>query len=527
PKRKAKFIDKKSAVTWHLFDRAQNDVMCGDAAMPQVAMVEVERGRRLKERRKYGIFYEDDYDYMQHLKPRSGAPIVEQESDSDGEDEGDDDSCWPDDGGESSVTAASARARLVQAQAAQSFVLPIELLPNEPPRLAEVLEDGDGDADGEEFFDPEIAEAIAAAEAGEADDNDWDGEVGGEIVEEGEIEDDFVALASAPDADGRARRPLVGPGAAAASKRDIFNRFFDEEGDEDDEDADEEDAGEADRPAPAASVATSRRGRPLTYHEEVIEDQFDRLLREFQRDSADPMAADNLDDDEDPGAVDDDCGSVMTKSLYQVLERHDKELASASITKETLDDGRLPASDTLRILAATAEVGDGDADDIDDDEDASSLDTDEELSLWGPTVAAAAAPKLLPSAGALIGCSGDSTCKSRRNMPALLDAVERRPHGQEDDNVDDDEEDDEGEAASDAETADGDANSERQSAASALAIKLAGVSDKRERKRLVKEHQRARRQQKKQTKLCYGRAKTELNSASRNDPFQQGRVLKL
>ncbi|XP_041839177.1 protein LTV1 homolog [Melanotaenia boesemani] len=75
PHRKKKsFIDKKNAVTFHLVHRSQKDPLAADETAPQhvllpAAKLEVEKRR--KEQRKFGVFFDDDYDYLQHLKEAS------------------------------------------------------------------------------------------------------------------------------------------------------------------------------------------------------------------------------------------------------------------------------------------------------------------------------------------------------------------------------------------------------------------------------------------------------------------------
>lgn len=118
PHRKKKaFIEKKKAVTFHLVHRSQRDPLAADEKAPQhvllpankvllalphrnmdvfinnchlclrftlretfrghflsgvccVPQVEVEK--RHEEQRSFGVFFDDDYDYLQHLKEASG-----------------------------------------------------------------------------------------------------------------------------------------------------------------------------------------------------------------------------------------------------------------------------------------------------------------------------------------------------------------------------------------------------------------------------------------------------------------------
>ncbi|KAK4884856.1 hypothetical protein RN001_001127 [Aquatica leii] len=74
PKNKRKFIDRKNAVTFHLVHRSQQDPLVADESAPQHVLVPLqekpnkEKRSRLKEQEKYGILYDDDYNYLQHLR---------------------------------------------------------------------------------------------------------------------------------------------------------------------------------------------------------------------------------------------------------------------------------------------------------------------------------------------------------------------------------------------------------------------------------------------------------------------------
>lgn len=82
PKGKTKkFIDKKNSVTFHLVHRSQKDPLVADETAPQRVLVPVadtqaaktekkslDSETRKKEQHKYGIYFDDDYNYLQHLK---------------------------------------------------------------------------------------------------------------------------------------------------------------------------------------------------------------------------------------------------------------------------------------------------------------------------------------------------------------------------------------------------------------------------------------------------------------------------
>lgn len=83
PKGKSKkFIDKNNSVTFHLVHRSQKDPLIADETAPQRVLVPagetqatklekklpLEKKKRIEEQQKYGIYFDDDYDYLQHLK---------------------------------------------------------------------------------------------------------------------------------------------------------------------------------------------------------------------------------------------------------------------------------------------------------------------------------------------------------------------------------------------------------------------------------------------------------------------------
>ncbi|XP_053316853.1 protein LTV1 homolog [Spea bombifrons] len=80
PHRKKKpFIEKKKAVTFHLVHRSQRDPLAADETAPQRVLLpaeKVETEKRKEEQRKFGVFFDDDYNYLQHLKDVGPAELV-------------------------------------------------------------------------------------------------------------------------------------------------------------------------------------------------------------------------------------------------------------------------------------------------------------------------------------------------------------------------------------------------------------------------------------------------------------------
>ncbi|RWS22608.1 protein LTV1-like protein [Leptotrombidium deliense] len=65
-------IDKKNSVTFKLVNRSQRDPLIADETAPQHVLVECtpkkDDASRKEEQRKFGIYFDDEYDYLQHLK---------------------------------------------------------------------------------------------------------------------------------------------------------------------------------------------------------------------------------------------------------------------------------------------------------------------------------------------------------------------------------------------------------------------------------------------------------------------------
>ncbi|XP_072265107.1 protein LTV1 homolog [Pyxicephalus adspersus] len=80
PHRKKKpFIEKKKAVTFHLVHRSQRDPLAADETAPQRVLLPADKAdveKRREEQRKFGVFFDDDYNYLQHLKELGPAELV-------------------------------------------------------------------------------------------------------------------------------------------------------------------------------------------------------------------------------------------------------------------------------------------------------------------------------------------------------------------------------------------------------------------------------------------------------------------
>uniref|UniRef100_S4RQR4 Protein LTV1 homolog n=1 Tax=Petromyzon marinus TaxID=7757 RepID=S4RQR4_PETMA len=76
PHRKTKpFIDKHSAVKFHLVHRSQHDPLLTDETAPQRVLLPAVKNsdleKRKEQQRDFGVFFDDDYNYLQHLQEAS------------------------------------------------------------------------------------------------------------------------------------------------------------------------------------------------------------------------------------------------------------------------------------------------------------------------------------------------------------------------------------------------------------------------------------------------------------------------
>uniref|UniRef100_A0A915DB29 Protein LTV1 homolog n=1 Tax=Ditylenchus dipsaci TaxID=166011 RepID=A0A915DB29_9BILA len=61
------FIKKNSGTTFRLVHRSQKDPLIADDSVGERVLMPI-ASKNIEERNKYGIYYKDDYDYLQHLK---------------------------------------------------------------------------------------------------------------------------------------------------------------------------------------------------------------------------------------------------------------------------------------------------------------------------------------------------------------------------------------------------------------------------------------------------------------------------
>jgi len=71
--KKNAFIDKKNAVSFQLIHRSQQDPLAADADANQMVLQPLQSAtqKSKEEEREHGVFYDDQYNYLQHLKDRN------------------------------------------------------------------------------------------------------------------------------------------------------------------------------------------------------------------------------------------------------------------------------------------------------------------------------------------------------------------------------------------------------------------------------------------------------------------------
>ncbi|XP_063054401.1 protein LTV1 homolog [Engraulis encrasicolus] len=232
PHRKKKsFIDKKNAVSFHLVHRSQRDPLAADEKAPQHVLLpanKVEVEKRREEQRNFGVFFDDDYNYLQHLRetqqptelvassfPRKAALPLSRRTEEGGSDEEEEEEGEEMEMEVQVIPAAS--INLPSSVFASEFEEKVGLLnkaaPISGPRLdmdpdivAALDEDFDYD-DPENMLDDDfVVQANSAKATGDGDDDDdeWedtDEDESGEEEEEGDC--DSMGGFSNEDEEGR------------------------------------------------------------------------------------------------------------------------------------------------------------------------------------------------------------------------------------------------------------------------------------------------------------------------------------
>lgn len=325
PHRKKKpFIEKKKAVSFHLVHRSQRDPLAADETAPQRVLLPTQKvndEERRAEQRKYGVFFDDDYDYLQHLREPSGPSELIPTSNFSASNERDEK--------EETLIITSTGIKLPSSVFASEFEEDIGLLNKAAPVSGPRLD-----------FDPDIVAAL---------DDDFDFENPDNL-----LEDDFILQASRPTEEEK------GMDIQKAETEEGEWEDMDDESEGDSDDANYDSAGSLsdDMSAPGRPLgvienhlfweeetksrfteysmtsSVMRRNEQLTLHDE----RFEKFYEQY--------------DDDEIGALDNAEleGSIQVDSnrLEEVLNDYYKEKTENCVklnTLESFEDQEIPANE--------------------------------------------------------------------------------------------------------------------------------------------------------------------------------------
>nr|CAG4646376.1 EOG090X08PQ [Macrothrix elegans] len=216
PKTK-KFIDKKNAVTFKLVHRSQKDPLAADERAPQRVLVPIDSRpsketstseptlkdpvKRKEEQAKFGVFFDDDYDYLQHLRDVDQTVSWELVEDSNNA------RVW-----KAPVTKGLSNEPKLK--------LPSSVFPSQVEEKVGLLNRAAPHSGPRPDLDPDVIAAL---------DDDFDYE-----DPENELEDDFMALANATPPDGEEE--------SEGDSEDYEDLEDEEEGDEEGEEEEDDDS---------------------------------------------------------------------------------------------------------------------------------------------------------------------------------------------------------------------------------------------------------------------------------------------
>lgn len=203
PKYKKRIFSKNNSVTFKLVHRGQKDPLINDDTAPQMVLQPLEKNdkrSRINEQMKYGVYFEDDYDYLQHLK-----------------------SCdeLPDD---AEMIVMSTRDQHEKKKDRSKIMLPSSLFPSTEENEEGMLAGAVLPLGPQPDWDPDIVAALC-------DDVDFDDP-------ENQLEDDFVMKANAPiegkddnREDGSDEDTITGDDESDVSSEGLMNENEDDFGD--------------------------------------------------------------------------------------------------------------------------------------------------------------------------------------------------------------------------------------------------------------------------------------------------------
>jgi protein LTV1 len=278
PKHKDRPFNKKNSVTFKLVHRSQQDPLIADDSAPQFVL-QPSGGRQRADQSKYGIYYDDDYDYMQHLK--SVNELDDEDAD-----------LMP-------MPQKNNKNR------DKKLMLPSSLFDSAVQNSAGMLSGSALPVGPQPDWDPDIVAAM---------DEDFDFE-----DPDNQLEDDFIqqALGAESDSENERRQSAAGANEYQGESDDEDERESDIFG-RSDEDDDEEDENEEKQSCFTSYSMTSsvmRRNAGLS----LLDQKFETL---FEKEYADETEIGPLDVDEIDGQADPNHSQLMKNLIKQRNSEH-------------------------------------------------------------------------------------------------------------------------------------------------------------------------------------------------------------
>ena len=256
-KNKKPFIDKKKSVKFHLVHRDQRDPLQADSDAPERVLLKVEekKNKDPKEiQKEYGIYFDDEYDYLQHLKPRGDGVLLMADE-----------------------TGLPPKPNMFKEVGGIS--LPSEVLPSEYEEDEGMLEKGVLPRGPQPDWDPDIVEALD--DGLDLDDPD------------NILEDNFILMANAEGGEGECSY-----GYAGRNYMDSDGSISDRDFDSDDCDFDNESFGDfANEETKSRFTNYSMTSSVIrrTQGLQLLDDQFEKVMEEYDEDQIGGLEEDDMD----------------------------------------------------------------------------------------------------------------------------------------------------------------------------------------------------------------------------------------
>eukprot|EP00112_Aurelia_sp_Birch-Aquarium-sp1_P010362 Seg2216.3 transcript_id=Seg2216.3/GoldUCD/mRNA.D3Y31 product="Protein LTV1-like" protein_id=Seg2216.3/GoldUCD/D3Y31 len=296
-KNKKPFIDKKKSVKFHLVHRDQRDPLQADSDAPERVLLQAEEKKRndpKETQKEHGIYFDDEYDYLQHLKPRGDGILLLADE-----------------------TGPPPKPSMFKEVGGIS--LPSEVLPSEYEEDEGMLEKGVLPRGPQPDWDPDIVEALD--DGLDLDDPD------------NILEDDFMLVANAEGGEGECSYGYAGQGYqdsdGSISDRDFGSDDCDFDNESFGDFANEETKSRFTNYSMTSSVIRRTEGLKL------LDDQFEKVMEEY-------------DEDQIGGLDEDDMNGVLEREnplVDQVVnELNDQQIATALQVSKS--GSNLPAQDS-------------------------------------------------------------------------------------------------------------------------------------------------------------------------------------